>query len=183
MLKFTLMKAACLIVALCAFVAATSQAQTFTTLASFNPYSGSYDMNPGFVQGVNGSFYGTSLYGVNNNGNGTVFEATPSGIITTIYNFCSQKDCSDGATPPAGVTLAGNGNLYGTTSQSGSGVIGYGTVFEISPNGKLKTLYRFCAQVDCSDGSSPGAGVVEGTDERSMEPPLTAEPVTEVRSS
>ena len=128
MLKFTLMKAACLIVALCAFVAATSQAQTFTTLASFNPYSGSYDMNPGFVQGVNGNFYGTSLYGVNNNGNGTVFEATPSGIITTIYNFCSQKDCSDGATPPAGVTLAGNGNLYGTTSQSGSGVIGYGTV-------------------------------------------------------
>ncbi len=164
MQNFALPKAARVMVALCAFTAVPSHGQTFTTLASFNPNAGSYDVNPGLVQGVNGNFYGTSLYGVHNNGNGTVFEATPSGIITTIYNFCSQKNCSDGATPPSGMTLAGNGNLYGTTSQSGSGVIGYGTVFEISPEGKLKTLYRFCAQVDCSDGSSPGAGVVEGMD-------------------
>ena len=40
---------------------------------------------------------------------------------------------SDGANPFPNLILDAEGNLYGTTSQSGSN--DYGTVFEIEPNG------------------------------------------------
>jgi uncharacterized repeat protein (TIGR03803 family) len=37
-------------------------------------------------------------------------------------------------------------------------------VFEITPSGKLTTLYSFCAQTGCADGSEPIAGLVQATD-------------------
>jgi uncharacterized repeat protein (TIGR03803 family) len=41
---------------------------------------------------------------------------------------------------------------------------GCGTVFKITPSGKLTTLYSFCTQTNCSDGLAPGAGLVQATD-------------------
>jgi uncharacterized repeat protein (TIGR03803 family) len=48
--------------------------------------------------------------------------------------------------------------LYGTTSEGGAGS---GTVFAISTNGVLVTLYSFTGG---SDGSSPYAGVIQAND-------------------
>ena len=48
---------------------------------------------------------------------------------TVLYNF---KGGSDGLTPLSGLTWDGAGNFYGTTDFGG---LGYGTVFEFSPNG------------------------------------------------
>jgi uncharacterized repeat protein (TIGR03803 family) len=69
---------------------------------------------------------------------------------------------------------AKDGNFYGTTSAGGTHVcktrgeekIGCGTVFRITPNGKLTTLYNFCSEGgnDCTDGITPLAGLVEATD-------------------
>ena len=47
---------------------------------------------------------------------GTVFKITPSGTLTTLYSFCSQSECTDGAQPEAGLVQATNGDFYGTTS-------------------------------------------------------------------
>jgi uncharacterized repeat protein (TIGR03803 family) len=47
-----------------------------------------------------------------------------------LYNFTGG---SDGGTPQSNLIFDGVGNLYGTTS--GGGLFGYGTVFELSPNG------------------------------------------------
>jgi hypothetical protein len=44
-----------------------------------------------------------------------------------------------------------------------------GTVFKITPSGTLTTLYSFCTQSNCTDGSNPHAGLVQGTEEISME--------------
>ena len=45
------------------------------------------------------------------------------------------------------------------------GPIGAGTVFKITPAGALTTLYSFCPQgPPCTGGSSPYAGLVQGTD-------------------
>ena len=73
----------------------------------------------GLVQGTDGNFYGTTVYG-GANGDGTAFTITPSGTVTRLYSFCSQSDCTDGSLPAAGLVQATDGNLYGTTSAGGT---------------------------------------------------------------
>lgn len=61
---------------------------------------------------------------------------------------------ADGATPLGSLVGDGKGHFFGATS---AGANGSGTVFEVSPGHKLKTLYAFCSQQNCVDGSSPHA--------------------------
>jgi uncharacterized repeat protein (TIGR03803 family) len=134
-----------------------------TTLYSFCAQTGCADgANPyaGLVQATNGMLYGTTQYGGAKNG-GTVFEITPGGVLTTLYSFCAQSGCTDGANPYAGLVLASNGDLYGTTQYGGTD--GWGTMFRITPSGALKTLYSFCSQSDCADGLFPYAGLLQAT--------------------
>jgi uncharacterized repeat protein (TIGR03803 family) len=110
--------------------------------------------------------YGTTGYGGTNpglygNGGGTVFKITPSGKLTTLYNFCAQGGCVDGEAPIAGLVQVADGAFYGTTSSGGA--YGYGTVFRITPSGALTTLYSFCAQSGCTDGEVPVAGLGQDT--------------------
>jgi uncharacterized repeat protein (TIGR03803 family) len=111
----------------------------------------------GLIQASNGNFYGTAFGG--GIGGGTVFEMTTAGKLTVLYNFCSKANCTDGETPYAGLIEATDGNLYGTTFSGGAN--GSGTVFEITTAGKLTTLYSFCSQANCADGSSPQGGLVQ----------------------
>jgi uncharacterized repeat protein (TIGR03803 family) len=150
--KFGLARTASLLFAFCIAAVIASPAQTFTTLASFDGTNGASSY-AGLVQGTNGNFYGTTLGG-GTNGEGTVFDITPAGKLTTLYNFCSQPNCSDGA-GPRGLILAANGNLYGITSYQEAGNLG--TIFEITPAGKLTTIYRFCSQPECDDGILPSS--------------------------
>src|SRR5208337_2979416 len=85
---------------------------------------------------TDGNFYGITWQGgVNNNSQGTIFQFTPSGTLTTLHNF----DGTDGSGPGGGGTLMQdtNGTLYGTMLQGGiswpcdSGVVCVGTVFSL----------------------------------------------------
>ncbi len=87
-------------------------------------------------------------------GDGTVFKIGSTGKLTTLYNFCSQTNCIDGRYPTSRLVLGANGNFYGATY--GGGANQSGSVFEITPNGILTTLYSFCSQTNCNDGSGPG---------------------------
>jgi uncharacterized repeat protein (TIGR03803 family) len=150
---------------LCAATAIALSAQTFTTLFSFDGTDGVYP-TAGLVQATNGDFYGTTYAGGANYG-GTVFKTTPGGTPTTLYSFCSQgvyPSCTDGANPQAVLVQASNGDIYGTTSLGGANGPYYGTIFKITPSGTLTTLYSFCTQSDCTDGSEPFAGLVQATD-------------------
>ncbi len=147
----------------CAVAAIAAPAQTtFATLVNFDSTNGA---NPEFpmalVQGSDGNFYGTTELGGATTSYGTLFKLTPS--LITIYSFCAQSGCTDGAYPMGGLIQATNGSLYGTTQQGGANGA-YGTVFKISSTGALTTLYSFCAQTGCTDGSYPIAGLVQGTD-------------------
>jgi uncharacterized repeat protein (TIGR03803 family) len=108
------------------------------------------------TQTKGGNFYGTAERGGAHRG-GTMFEITPGGALTTLVSFCYQADCSYGSEPAAGLVQAPNGELFGTTTLggSGAGTYGNGTVFSIIPGGALTTLYSFCLQAGCPDGSSP----------------------------
>jgi uncharacterized repeat protein (TIGR03803 family) len=75
---------------------------------------------------------------------GTVFKITTDGTLTTVYTFCSQSGCPDGANPTnAALVQSGNGDFYGTTIGGGYAGEDSGTVFKITPSGALTTLYSF----------------------------------------
>jgi len=138
---------------------------TLTTLYSFCSQLGCPDgesPEAGLAQGTDGNFYGTTSGGGANKW-GTAFKITPGGTLTTLYTFCSQSGCTDGAAPYGGLVQGTDGNFYGTTSR-GSGTNLTGTVFKITPAGTLTTLYSFCSQSGCPDGSLPTAALVQGTD-------------------
>jgi uncharacterized repeat protein (TIGR03803 family) len=117
----------------------------------------------GLIQATDGNFYGTTNRGgANDPYDGTVFRITPAGKLTTIYNFCSLPNCTDGLSPFAGLIQGTDGDLYGTTQ--GGGTNNNGTVFKITLGGALTTLYNFCSQPNCADGCSPNAGLVQATD-------------------
>jgi uncharacterized repeat protein (TIGR03803 family) len=142
----------------CAFFAATaiaSSAQTFTTLAYYPGYDQFGVFSP-LVQGTDGNFYGTALD--ESGGYGSIYKITPAGVITVLYNFCSQTNCTDGAYPAgAPLVLGTDGNFYGVTYYGGapctsSGInLGCGTVFKMTPSGALTVLHSF----NGTDGNSP----------------------------
>ena len=120
---------------------------------------GQYPYN-GLIQGTDGNFYGTT-YGIGAHGNGgTVFKLTPAGTLTTLYSFCAQATCTDGAEPIGGVIQGTDGNLYGTTVVGGTGD---GTLFQLTPAGVLTTLHTFCSQPACADGYAPEASLMQAT--------------------
>ncbi len=143
----------------------SAQAQTFTTLASFDGTDGSYSLAP-LVQATNGNLYGTTNQATDGSGYGTIFEITTSGTLTSLYTFCLQgPPCPDGYGPVPGLVQATNGDLYGTTEYGGStdsGTINpFGTAFKITPGGALTTLYSFPVDDGCAP--EPTAGLVQAT--------------------
>jgi uncharacterized repeat protein (TIGR03803 family) len=144
-------------------------AASFKSLDSFNVTNGLTPVAMSLVQGLDGNLYGTTEFGGANLpcnskqvGCGTVFKMTPSGVLTTLYSFCSLTNCADGAYPIGGLLLATDGNLYGMTSSGGK--IGYGEVYKVTPAGVVSTVYSFCEAFGCTDGRDPNTPLVQGTD-------------------
>jgi uncharacterized repeat protein (TIGR03803 family) len=91
-------------------VAAVAQGQTFQTLFTFDNSNGERPLPP-MVQGLDGNLYGTAD-GVTNGHPATIFRITPSGTLTTLYEFPIEGS--------EGVVLATDGNFYGTTPHGGT---------------------------------------------------------------
>lgn len=146
--------------------ASRAQSVIFTSLVSFDETNGAYPASMSLVGGADGNFYGTTSIGGTGSDCvspyicGTVFKVTPGGTLTTLYNFCSQPNCTDGDTPLGGLVLGTDGNFYGTTSSGGGRFIG--TVFKITPTGGLTNLHTFQGYPD--DGGNPSAGLFLGSD-------------------
>jgi uncharacterized repeat protein (TIGR03803 family) len=134
-------------------------------LYTFSGPDGSSPSNVVIFDSV-GNLYGTTTKG-GANGFGTVFELSPAGNGWTEKVLYSFQGNSDGSYPTSGLLLDGSGNLYGTTSNGGTG--GGGTVFELTPSGGNWTyslLYSFAGTTNC--GPLPGvtmdaAGNLYGT--------------------
>jgi len=74
--------------------------------------------------------------------------------LNVIYSFCEKTNCADGDQPYGGVMLDASGRFLGTTGFGGK--YNGGTVFALSPKGKLHTLKSFC------DGTPPSCQSAEG---------------------
>ncbi|HEY1659888.1 MAG TPA: choice-of-anchor tandem repeat GloVer-containing protein [Candidatus Sulfotelmatobacter sp.] len=123
----------------------------------------------GLTQDAKGNLYGTTYSGGTTN-NGAVFELSPNQGGTwsesIIYSFLGGN--SDGAAPSAEVTFDALDNLYGTTTDGGSKLMG--VVFELTLNlggGWDETLlYSFPGQ-NLAASRAPvwldSSGIVYGT--------------------
>src|SRR6266571_494872 len=96
-----------------------------TRLYSFTGGTDGQGPRAALVEGKDGYFYGTTMYG-GAYGFGTVFRMTPNGALTTLLYF----DGYNGANPRAPLVHAADGSFYGTTINGGAN--GFGTVFRLS---------------------------------------------------
>ena len=138
---------------------AMMHAQTYTVLYNFCSQPNCTDGSTPYsslIKGPHGNLFGTTAEGGNackSTGCGTVFELTPDGIYSVLYNF---KGSPDGSVPIEGLFRDSAGNLYGTTAIGGTG--DNGTIFEITTSGSEKVLYRFTGG---NDGYSPQGPLVQ----------------------
>lgn len=119
-----------------------------TTLHHFSGLDGNTPLS-GLVEASNGRLYGTSGGGPYRWG--IIFQLESSGCPTTLHAF---TDRSDGRDLISGLIEATDGHLYGVTYRGGvtsSGRRGYGTIFRMTLEGTLTTLYTFNGQ----DGAGP----------------------------
>src|SRR5207247_1065440 len=75
-------------------------------------------------------------------------------VLQTLYQFASNPK-----NPQAGLTQGTDGNFYGTTAFGGTSGEN-GTVFRITPNAILTTLFSF----NGTNGSHPLAVLIQGSD-------------------
>ncbi len=126
----------------------------FTNLYLFTDGNNGAFPDAGLAQGSDGSFYGTAANGAYSAG--VVFKVSTNGVFTIVYSFTGGDD---GWNPEAGLILGSDGYFYGTAE--GGGTNDFGTVFKISTNGVLTSLYSFTGG---NDGAGPEVGLVQGSD-------------------
>jgi uncharacterized repeat protein (TIGR03803 family) len=106
--------------------------------------------------GNDGNFYGTGTDG-GSVGAGVVFKLTPEGALTTLSSFNN----TNGSNPLGGLVQGSDGTLYGTTAFGGANLsLPLGTIFKVTTNGVLTTLFNF----HFTDGSEPTSKLIFGPD-------------------
>jgi len=136
----------------------------FGTVFALNTHGSGFTTLYAFTNGSDGNrpygqliLAGNTLYGTTQGGGtsheGVVYAVNIDGTgFRTLHSFTGG---SDGATPFAGLVLAGN-TLYGTAS--GGSIAGVGTVFGLNTNGNgFVTLHGFTGG---SDGANPFGGLI-----------------------
>jgi uncharacterized repeat protein (TIGR03803 family) len=148
------------ILALFAAIALSSTASAATTKVIYSfagDEDGEYADTDLAIDGA-GNLYGTTVLG-GAFGGGTVFQLSPTNkgwVHTVLYSFTGG---ADGGEPYKGVTLDGQGNLYGTAVTGGSGSCegGCGVAYKLTNSGGTWTQTVIHAFTGGNDGSGPGA--------------------------
>jgi len=115
------------------------------------------------VQGRDGNFYGTTPSSNDGNIDGIAYQLTSGGKRTLLYLFTTS-----GYNPQAPLILGADGNFYGTTAAGGktttsncfASTMSCGTVFKMTPAGRVTFLYQF----DQVHGAEPLGPLVQGID-------------------
>lgn len=126
---------------------------TFTRLTTLA--DGNYGLEASLVEAGDGNFYGVNWF-AGPDFHGNVFRMTPQGATTVIYSF---GDCQSGCFPVGGLTLASDGNLYGTTFQGGA--YDGGTLFRLTLSGRMTVLHSFRPD---EEGYRPQARPIQASD-------------------
>ena len=126
-----------------------------TNLWSFTNGSDGGNSFACLLPGSDGNFYGTTFgSGSGPGSDGTVFEITPTGSLTNLWEFTG---CGDGGNSYAGLVQGNDGNFYGTTYGLGSGPSANGTLFRIGAGLCAHGVYVSPAPL--AGGSTSGGGI------------------------
>jgi len=142
-------RAAVGVLTLCAAAMSQVTQPTFKRLAGLGNHPHAW---AGLSQGLDGDLYFTT--GGAGFHTGEVYRITPEGKLTPAHKLAGQSK--------AGLLLATDGNFYGTTPLGG--VKRVGSVFRMTPDRKLTTIYSFCLESGCPDGTEPETGLIQGND-------------------
>jgi uncharacterized repeat protein (TIGR03803 family) len=147
---------------------------TYSVLHSFGGFSAPDGGEPNgqLLLDNRGNLFGTTTFGgsscINSPPCGVIFKLSQAGGVwneTVLYGF---RSIPDGAFPYGGLAEDAHGNLFGTTSEGGTGrchgegtMLGCGTVFEFSHRTSAESvLYSFHR----SEQNGPGGSLVFGPD-------------------
>jgi len=127
----------------------------YTVLHDFDTAHGSTPIG-GLTLGLDGNLYGTTEEG-GANGFGNIFRITPAGAFTVLHDFTGA---SDGGLPVAPLTLASDGNFYGTSYPD--------VAYQLTPNGTVNVIATiptttYGALLQAKDGSFYGVTEFGGT--------------------
>jgi uncharacterized repeat protein (TIGR03803 family) len=126
----------------------------FKVLHTFTAGSDGANPEGSLVMDADGNLYGTTLGGGALN-QGTVFRIKPDGKEKVLHSF---DGANDGRFPTSGLAIDSSGNLYGTLPGGGQNIAG--TLYRMSPSGRIKVLHAFSGGVD---GSNPvGTPLLDG---------------------
>jgi uncharacterized repeat protein (TIGR03803 family) len=146
---------------------------TLTSIADFCSQSGcpTGEYPSTLIQATDGNFYGTTARGGLNtcrgaygsgDGCGTIFEVSPSGTLTALYNFCPKKGCADGGDSVAPLVEDTDGTFYGVTY--------YGGTSNACPPDRCGTLFSLSVglgpfvETQTTSGKAGAAVKILGTD-------------------
>lgn len=141
-----------------------------TTVFEFTNTGGPVGRNPmaSMIADEGGFLWGTTSYGGEPSGLGTVFKLNPAtGVLTTVTGFLPEA--GKGSWPTAGLVSDGTDWLWGTASAGGRS--NDGTVYKVNVRtGSIRLVAEFNSQAIPSLGQSPyssllsdGAGYFWGT--------------------
>ncbi len=135
-----------------------TQLYSFGTLTNDLGYAADGSQPHGsLILGHDGNFYGVTTYGGDIN-EGTVFEYSTNGILTTLHSFDGDGTNDDGEYPYLSLVEGNGGVFYGTTYSGGTN--DDGTIFQIATNGSYSPLFEF----NGTNGYHPYAGLSFGND-------------------
>jgi len=129
-----------------------STAQTVSVVHSFDSSNASQFPAGTPAQGRDGKLYGTAV----GQTSGSVFRLTASGQFDQLFALSG----TNGLNPSSGVTLASDGNFYGTTPFGGSA--GQGVLFKVTPSGTYTVLHEFAGGADGGNAEGPPIQASDG---------------------
>lgn len=127
-----------------------SLAGTMSTVFSFSGGKNGSVPVTGVARDSAGNFYGMANSGGSANA-GVIFKVTADGKESVLFNLPS------GTYQYFPVTLDTAANIYGFTYSSAQPS---GSIVKITPKGVASTLYVFCSQANCADGSLPTGSLI-----------------------
>ncbi len=125
-----------------------------TGIYEFTDKADGAEPSAGLVLGTNGLYYGMAASG-GSNGYGSIFSVKTNGTFTSLHAFAALKvktgtslvTNSDGSNPEYALVLnTNNNNFYGTCPEGGTN--SFGSIFQMTHQGKVTVFYAFSNLVD-----------------------------------